>query len=176
MTKWYDQSALDALLKNAQLEVQLYQRLLTIQSLTVGLESLNPNFSVDLLYLDEVVRGGDTLFSRQVTLNLMDKPVIAAESLCSTESTFWRNYLNCGTASLGRRLFNGENKIERSAFCYAVIDYDALPPFTRQYCDDGSHSHQSMAVIARRSIFTFCNETLSLIEYYLPALNIFRKE
>lgn len=166
MIQWQDHTALNALLLEAGLDTALYRPLLEIQSLTVGLESLHSDFSVTLLHLGEVVRNGKQMFSRQVNLQLVGNPVIAAESLCDVESEFWREYLNCGTQSLGRRLFNGENKIERSAFSYAVMDQTFLPEFAQDYSGEG-------CVVARRSIFHNVTESLSLIEYYLPALNDF---
>lgn len=166
MIQWQDHTALNALLLEAGLDIALYRPLLEIQSLTVGLESLHSDFSVTLLHLGAVLRDGKQRFSRQVKLKLTGKPVIAAESLCEVESQFWREYLNCGTQSLGRRLFNGENKIERSTFSYAVIDKVLLPTFAQDYAGEGK-------VIARRSIFHNAAQSLSLIEYYLPTLNDF---
>lgn len=167
MIQWQDQSQLTVLLQEADLDSSLYQPLLEIQSLTLGLEALNPHFSVTLLHLGQVIRDERSLFSRQVLLNLSGVAVIAAESLCDEQSEFWQTYLNCGTQSLGRRLFNGENKIDRSAFSYAVMHVKDLPLFaqTDQLTDK---------VIARRSIFQMQDQQLSLIEYYLPALNQFK--
>lgn len=168
MIEWQDQSQLAVLLREADLSSALYQPLLEIQSLTVGLEALDPDFSVTLLHLGEVVREGRSLFSRQVLLNLKGVAVIAAESLCDQHSDFWHAYLNCGTQSLGRRLFNGENEIDRSPFSYALMNVKDLPVFAQigQYADK---------VIARRSIFQMQDQQLSLIEYYLPTLNQFKR-
>lgn len=166
---WHDQSALTDLLDEAQLDHSFYLPLLTIQSLTKGLEGLNPAFSVDLLHLGNVTRDDHQFFSRQVALKLQDMPVIVAESLCESESAFWQDYLNCGTSSLGRRLFNGENPIERSIFHYALMKGSDLPAFATSYCEPNAR------IIARRSIFQKEKEALSLIEYYLPALLHFAK-
>lgn len=53
--KWHDQTQLIGLLNQYYFAVDDYQSLLEIQSLTQGLEKLNPNFSVELLSLAEIL-------------------------------------------------------------------------------------------------------------------------
>lgn len=168
MNSWHPQSALKSLLTDADFDLELYLPLLTIQSLTRGLEGLNPEFSVDLLHLGSLQVGEIQYFSRRVKLKLKEQAVIAAESLCDENSQFWCEYLNCGTQSLGRRLFNGENVIERTPFEYALIAAKELPDFAQE------ELYEDEVIIARRSLFFREEEQLSLIEYYLPSLNHFK--
>lgn len=174
---WYEQNYLAELLKKHEYDTALYQPLLTVQSLTQGLEKLNPNFSVELLNLSEVAApnyfnvwpdfgGLRHYFSRRVILKLDDNPVIWAESLCDIDSDFWREYLNCGTQSLGRKLFNSD-EISRTPFFYKVFTLDELPLGVL----NGDFGLKTM--IARQSIFTYKNEKLCLTEWYLPNLQRF---
>jgi len=169
LDSWHPQSALRSLLIEAGFDLELYLPLLTIQSLTQGLEGLNPAFSVELLYLGSLKVADKNAFSRRVKLKLEEKAVIAAESLCDLDSQFWQAYLNCGTQSLGRRLFNGENLIERTPFEYALILVKDLPDFAQEGLKEDE------IIVARRSLFYRESEELSLIEYYLPALNQFKR-
>lgn len=170
MGKWHLQSALKSLLMEAGFDLELYLPLLTIQSLTQGLEGLNPAFDVDLLYLGPLMVDNRALFSRRVKLRLEGRAVIAAESLCDEHSQFWQTYLNCGTQSLGRRLFNGENMIERTSFEYALVPAFLLPDFAQEGLEVDE------LIIARRSLFFKEAESLSLIEYYLPSLNHYQSK
>ena len=165
---WYPQSELEKLLKICDDEIRNYKQLLTIQSLTQGLESLNASFSVKLLYLGEQKNNSfhaDVIFTRQVHLCLNNAPVVWAESICDVKSMFWRDYLNCGTQALGRKLFDHGNKIYRSPFKYRLFTPDQLPlALVGQNCQ---------TIIARSSDFMFENEQLCLTEYFLPSLSAF---
>lgn len=167
---WYEATQLDELLKQHS-EYENYRLLLEIQSLTQGLEQINPNFSVDLLFLGELPEtlGNPLLFSRQVQLKLEDLPVIWAESICDAESDFWCEYLNCGTQSLGRKLFTGKAEIERSEFTYKVFSKEQLPfSMVMQYDLEGINH-----IISRRSFFMHHQERLCLTEWYLPNIRKF---
>lgn len=161
---WFHEDQLHTELTQAGLSIELYEPLLTIQSLTVGLEALKDDFSVNLLFLGEK---GDA-FSRQVVLQLSGIAVIWAESLCDQTAHFWCDYLNCGTQSLGRKLFSGENVIDRSAFSYQIFEPHELPSALRDHCQT-----PLTTVVARRSTFYFNQESLTLTEYYLPTLQQF---
>ena len=175
--KWHDQTQLIGLLNQYDFEVDDYQSLLEIQSLTQGLEKLNPNFSVELLNLAEILapnypnilpelKQRPNYFSRQVILKLDEQPVIWAESLCDVDSQFWCEYLNCGTQSLGRKLFDGHNEITRTNFVYRAFEMYELPfILPEKIC--------VQHVIARQSIFTYHHEDLCLTEWYLPNLSQF---
>lgn len=157
---WYSIDELSSLLSQATLPLTLYEPLLTVQSLTVGLEAIDNHFSVKLLGLSET----GTQFSRKVVLSLSELPVIWAESLCDRKSEFWRDYLNCGTQSLGRKLFNGQDKISRSSFSYRLFKSFELPEDAQIYCGESDD------IIARRSEFVRQGEILTLTEWYLPSL------
>jgi len=172
---WHSELHLTELLEKHEYNISQYQPLLAIQSLTQGLEKLNPNFSVELLNLAEVSAPNYSnilpesmqhYFSRRVILKLDDQPVIWAESLCDIQSDFWREYLNCGTQSLGRKLFSGD-EIERTPFFYKAFSLEALP-------FDLSDDYLNIKfLIARQSVFTYKNEKLCLTEWYLPNLRRF---
>ena len=154
---WHSETQLHNLLEQDNARYQSLNNLLTIQSLTKGLEMLGNKFSVELLFLGETEMPAHD-FSRQVYLKLDDVPVIWAESLCDLQSGFWRDYLNCGQQSLGRKLFSGEAIIERTPFTYQMF------PQTHQ---------KLMPLIARRSVFNYNDEKLYLTEFYLPELLTF---
>lgn len=174
---WYDAIHLTELLEKYEDTISQYQPLLEIQSLTQGLEKLNPNFSVELLSLAEISapnyanilpesKQTQNYFSRRVILKLDEQPVIWAESLCDVESDFWREYLNCGTQSLGRKLFSGD-EISRTPFFYKIFAVEELP---FDLFDEDLHVR---FLIARQSVFTYKNENLCLTEWYLPNLRRF---
>lgn len=174
---WHEQTDLAELLEKCEYTIAQYQPLLEIQSLTQGLEKLNPHFSVRLLSLAESsapnypnilpkFKQAQNYFSRRVILKLDEQPVIWAESLCDVESDFWREYLNCGTQSLGRKLFSG-NEITRTPFFYKVFTQEALP------FDLFDEDLDIKFLIARQSVFTYKNENLCLTEWYLPNLRRF---
>lgn len=172
---WYDAIHLTELLEKHEYKISHYQPLLEVQSLTQGLEKLNPNFSVELLNLAEISEQNysnilseskPNYFSRRVILKLDDQPVIWAESLCDIQSDFWREYLNCGTQSLGRKLFSGD-EIERTPFFYKAFAVEELP------FDLSSDYLNIQFLIARQSVFTYKNEKLCLTEWYLPNLRQF---
>lgn len=172
---WYDKLHLTELLEKYEYNISQYQPLLEVQSLTQGLEKLNPNFSVELLSLGEISapsysnilpESRQHHFSRRVILKLDNQPVIWAESLCDIESGFWREYLNCGTQSLGRKLFSGVD-IQRTPFFYKIFTLEALP---FALLDDDI---EAQLMIARQSVFTYKDEKLCLTEWYLPNLQRF---
>ena len=174
---WHKHIHLTELLEKYEETISQYQPLLEIQSLTQGLEKLNTNFSVELLSLAEISapnyanilpesKQTQHYFSRRVILKLDEQPVIWAESLCGIESDFWREYLNCGTQSLGRKLFSG-NEITRTPFFYKIFTQEALP------FDLSDNYFNIKFLIARQSVFTYKNENLCLTEWYLPNLRRF---
>lgn len=176
-TDWCQQDQLDSLLQQHNCDDEDYRALLVIQSLTQGLERLNPNFGVTLLGLSEIslteeyaqllpqfMQKHTPYFSRRVILTLDEQPMIWAESLCNVGDQFWREYLHCGTQSLGRKLFNGEKMIERTEFMYRWCSLEMLP------FDLSDYDPKAIGVIARQSIFTYANEKLCLTEWYLPPL------
>lgn len=145
--------------------------LLTVESLTQGLESLDPNFSVDVIELTETEdyysdnKAKSIQLCRKVHLNLSGQAVIYAESLCRTDAIECKEYLNCGTSSLGRRLFSSETKIARSPFSYAIFPASHLP--AHAFLE--THNEDAL-ICARRSYFTIDENQLLITEWYLPAL------
>ncbi len=145
--------------------------LLTVDSLTQGLEALDPHFSVELLALSETddyycdLPQKRVQLCRKVQLQLSHSPVIYAESHCSMDAKTWTEYLHCGTSSLGRRLFSPEAKFERSPFRYALFTAKDLSflPFSNTLDDN-------VLICARRSFFIINQQSLFITEWYLPAL------
>lgn len=130
----------------------------TAQSLTVALSALG-QFSVQVDFLGETqspphfadFRLPETLFSRQVTLLLNNKPVVHAQSWCETTS-HWRDILDCGNTPLGEILFSGSLNIKRSEIEFALPENYLL---------------------ARRSRFALHGEWLYLAEYFLASAQSF---
>lgn len=149
----------------------LLHPLLTVESLTQGLESLDSMFSVNVIELSETTNYySDTdkqpvQICRKVELKLSGKAVIYAESLCPIHANECKEYLNCGTSSLGRRLFSSETKIARSPFSYAIFPVKRLPSHITTHFEENQD-----IVCARRSYFTIDGEYLLITEWYLPAL------
>lgn len=167
---WPQHEELSNLLVSSD-EIRSYEELLKMQSLTKGLEMLNANLSVKLLYLGELVEQKNNsvnLFSRKVELCLDGIPVVWAESLCGAQSDFWRDYLNCGTQPLGKKLFNGDQDIQRSLFSYRLFTVDQLP--------FALNNNENEVIIARHSEFIHERESLYLTEYFLPDLKIWIKK
>lgn len=169
--QWHSLGALYTITSNEgkRLLTKLHA-LLTIESLTQGLEALDPQFNVNLLSLKE----SDDYYSeilikprklcRKVFLELSGEAMIYAESLCDLEAKACCEYLNCGTTSLGRRLFSG-NTLERSEFSYAIFKVEALPMVIQKRLQPSSE-----IICARRSHFILEEAPLLITEWYLPAL------
>lgn len=145
--------------------------LLTIPSLTKGLEALDADFSVNLMslaatdeyYSEQTLKPQQVC--RKVQLQLSGVPVIYAESHCSPTAAHWVDYLNCGVSSLGRRLFSSKVNLERSPFSYAFFPAKALSAVVGVATDD-----PTVIIGARRSSFIHNGDVLWITEWYLPAL------
>lgn len=147
--------------------------LMQAQSLTAALRNTNHAFSVRLLRLgedsfDPAFSDGlnpnntDKWFSRDVLLCLNQTPVVWARSICRADADNWCGLLDCGTRPLGEKLFDGSLPLTRSPFEYtSPSQQHRLPGF------DGH------AFAARRSFFSWQQETLGLAEYFLPGLQSF---
>ena len=151
---------------------QKMTHLLEIDSLTVGLEQINPDFSVHLISLEDTenyVNCGaesNVLFCRKVELLLSGDPVVYAESVCPTDAELWKEYLHCGTSSLGRALFSQEDPLPRSPFIYALFSSAYLPTYLRS-----QYSDIEVPIIARRSYFIKNHQKLWITEWFLPSLS-----
>lgn len=149
--------------------------LLEVDSLTAGLEQINPDFSVHLISLQNVDNNENSnsnsnsergeVFCRKVELLLSNKPVIYAESICSIEAEVWKQYLHCGTNSLGRALFSSASPLQRSPFSYALFSDGNLPTFLAERYPD-----KNISIIARRSYFIKNDQKLWITEWFLPSL------
>ena len=167
--------SLEALrLRSSEKENDLIDRLyslLTVESLTQGLEAIDPQFDVKMLSLIETSDYDSPDINkpihlcRKVALRLSEAAVIYAESHCNPQASEAVSFLNCGTKSLGRRLFSQEKMLQRSDFSYAFFPLHTLPQSLRQMlrgeCD---------SLCARRSYFTIDNQALFITEWYLPEL------
>ncbi len=150
---------------------QLYS-LLTIESLTQGLESIDPQFDVEVLFCGATSQNdgeaaiSSVHFCRKVALKLSESAVIYAESHCDPEAAEARSFLECGSSSLGRRLFSQAVKLPRSEFSYAFFSFSCLP-LTLQLMLKNNED----LLCARRSYFVIDGQRLFITEWYLPALN-----
>lgn len=156
--------------------VQNLSELWQVNSLTLGLKALAPNFNVTLLTLDDTEAYFDEsgfapnvpMFCREVVLSLGEQPVVWARSLCQKDSQRWLPILDCGTQSLGYRLFDGSLPVRRSPFEYALIAPEhpmLLPQIAALLPANGMG--------ARRSTFWWADEALLLTECFLPAIEEF---
>lgn len=127
--------------------------IITSVSLTEALSHLNADFSVQLIHLGESQNAQQqAIFVRDVALLLNSTPVVLARSECAVQSA-WHDVLHCGTTPLGKILFgNCLQGLKRSQ-----INFAPLPKM----------------LLARRSFFTWRNETLLLSECFLPEIQDF---
>ncbi|MBO4575942.1 MAG: chorismate lyase [Neisseriaceae bacterium] len=105
-----------------------------------------------------------TVFAREVLLCLDTTPVVAARSICLPNDTYWREILNCGTQSLGARLFDGKTQWLRSDFS-VVYQHSLLKQRFRL--------PENTMIALRTSLFQHENRKLLLAECFLPALKNF---
>lgn len=125
-------------------------------SLTQALSQLG-DLSVNLIELGESsdfsdfqdFRLPEKVFSRRVVLCLDGIAVLAAQSVCLSDS-HWRMLLNCGNTPLGQILFSGSLKgLQRSPMQYRLPE---------------------RGLLSRRSWFDYQHERLYLVETFLPAI------
>lgn len=125
-------------------------------SLTAALLPLGA-FCVQLNFLGETQICGDfvdfrlpeTVFTREVMLQLDSTNVVHAHSFCDVHS-HWREILDCGQIPLGEILFSGSlNGLTRGPIQFRQPDN---------------------ALLARRSWFEYRGEKLYLVEYFLPEI------
>lgn len=143
--------------------------LMRANSLTAVLSRLEAVFSVRLLGLGAMPwraheagalgLAAGAVYGREVLLCLDDTPVVWARSVCAPEAADWRAVLDCGTQSLGARLFDGSLPLQRSPFDYT--------------CAVWPDSGEAQAVWLRRSRFDWHGAPLLLSEAFLPALSGF---
>lgn len=146
-------------------DLQVLNDLAQTTSLTQGLRNLGQTFDVSLLFLGEQtldaantslffinkpsIHDNQIFFCRDVYLRLNGEKVVWARSVCEPQSQFWREILNCGTRPLGEILFGGQWQLQRSPLQFSV-DKNGL--------------------LLRRSSFVYQNESLYLIEHFLPSI------
>ena len=142
-------------------------------SLTAVLKQNTAAFSVRLTFSDtsdilpeETVYFPDisTVYAREVLLCLNSTPVIAARSICLIDDTYWREILDCGTQSLGARLFDGKTEWTRSDF--SVVNQHSL--LKQRF----NRLPEKMLAL-RTSLFQHNNQKLLLAECFLPTLKAF---
>lgn len=175
--------------------VEKWRKLLTINSLTMGLKSLGSPFEVEVLHLgnsglfsDEIpafkgnndfsdkkliYQAGETIFVREVFLKLSGMPVVWARSVIDLDAGNWLKILDCGTEPLGHRLFDGSLPITRSPFEYGVVDFYHSMFAQGTTLREQGFSEENGAIVARRSTFDWAGAPLLLTECYLPTLERF---
>ena len=142
-------------------------------SLTAVLKQNRAAFSVRLTFSDisdilpeETPYFPDisTVYSREVLLCLDTSPVVAARSICLPSDAYWREILDCGTQSLGARLFDGKTQWSRSDF---TVVY--------QHCllEQRFRLPENKMIALRTSLFEYQSQKLLLAECFLPALKAF---
>lgn len=104
------------------------------------------------------------VYSREVLLCLDTSPVVAARSICLPSDAYWREILNCGTQSLGSRLFDGKTEWTRSDFT-VVYQHSLLKQRFNRLPEN--------IIALRTSLFEYKSQKLLLAECFLPALKDF---
>ncbi|MBR2251573.1 MAG: chorismate lyase [Neisseriaceae bacterium] len=129
--------------------------------------SVRPTFSdtTDILpeemdYFPDI----STVYAREVLLCLDATPVVAARSICLPNDAYWREILNCGTQSLGSRLFDGKTEWTRSDFT-VVYQHSLLKQRFKSLPEN--------IVALRTSLFEHNSQKLLLAECFLPTLTPF---
>lgn len=128
-----------------------WSEILKTQSITKYLRNLNSDFSVELIFFnqkDMSVFDFKKPLIREVYLKLGDERVVFARSMCSKDSKFWVDTLDCKVKPLGEILFSEHISLKREPFLYAK--FDNFP--------------------ARCSSFIYEGENMLLFEYFLPSL------
>lgn len=156
--------------------VQQLSALWQVNSLTLGLKALSPNFKVSLLRLGDTEAYAEetalacapALFCREVILSLEEQPVVWARSVCAKDRPNWLAVLDCGSEPLGQRLFDGRLPITRTAFEYGMVmpTHPMLPPAVAALLPQGGMG-------ARRSAFWWDDAPLLLTECFLPPIKEF---
>ncbi|MBQ9183698.1 MAG: chorismate lyase [Neisseriaceae bacterium] len=129
--------------------------------------SVRPTFSdtTDILpeetdYFPDI----STVYAREVLLCLDNTPVVAARSICLPDDAYWREILNCGTQSLGSRLFDGKTEWRRSDFT-VVYQHSLLKQRFKSLPEN--------IVALRTSLIEHNSQKLLLAECFLPTLTLF---
>lgn len=139
------------------------REIIQVKSLTSALNQFDAEFDVEIRYIGLKTMNPpkeNKLFVRDVFLRLNKTPVVWAQSMCDEQALFWQSILNCGKQSLGNFLFQDHpTEIKRSTleFCFK----------THHLCPIQQN------LWSRRSIFTSHNESLTIQEVFLPALQEF---
>ena len=105
-----------------------------------------------------------TVYAREVLLCLDSTPVVAARSICPPDDAYWRNILDCGTQSLGFRLFDGKTEWFRSDF--VMVNQHSL--LKQRFSRLPEHM-----IALRTSLFEYQQQKLLLAECFLPTLKQF---
>lgn len=171
--KWCSLEALQWISSDKEKAIldQLYS-LLTIESLTQGLEMIDSQFEVEVLscaqtsQYDSEMTPNPIRLCRKVALKLSKLAVVYAESHCDLDAIEARSFLECGSNSLGRRLFSQTEKLQRSEFTYAFFTFNCLPSALQLMLEKSED-----ILCARRSYFIIDGQRLAITEWYLPALN-----
>lgn len=98
-------------------------------------------------------------YGREVQLCLNHTPVVWARSICTTDATDWQQSMQCGTQTLGSRIYHQLH--QRSEFEFACLH-------PHHHCNP-----TNQLVLARRSCFTRNQTSLLLTETFLPAIQHF---
>ncbi|MDF7675701.1 chorismate lyase [Neisseriaceae bacterium ESL0693] len=141
--------------------------LLTAIPLTDALKKLDTDFSVVVRQLGEGDIEADEYpllctqvgYRREVQLCLSGTAVIWARSICRTDAFHWQKSMQCGTQTLGSRIYQKPH--QRSVFEFACLDQ-------YHHCNP-----TNQPVLARRSSLLQYQTPLLLTETFLPAIKNF---
>lgn len=159
--------------QNASLLTDSQRCILTSASLTQWLERDHNSVSAAILNLGTIKCStlampknaiAAPFFQRVIFLCADEKPKVWAESLCVATDDFWRSYLDCGSMPIGKKLFQKNNGITRSEFCYAKLTKKEAPCVLWPF-----FTAQQPELWARHSYFYHKNQPLSLTEVFLTS-------
>lgn len=142
-------------------------------SMTTALQSLSPNFTVELL--KNGIISND--YVRVSSLKLDNTPVI--EAIVSTNvsnSTFVTILRNANTTPIGKMLFAKDSGITRNDMKVSVMTVqDIKNQIAHDYLNKIGYSDKTH-IVARNSVFMHDKETLEITEYVLPSMTKYFKQ
>lgn len=142
-------------------------------SMTKALQSLSPNFTVELLKNGIISNN----YVRISSLKLDNTPVIVAiVSTNVTNSTFVTILRNANTTPIGKMLFAKDSGITRSDMKVNImIVQDVKNEIAHSYLNKIGYTDKTH-IVARDSVFTHDKETLNITEYVLPSMTKYFKK
>lgn len=147
------------------LSVEAQSWILSCDSLTQSLKSLNSAFSLQLLKQDFMSYAGQSFFQRSVLLCMDNCPWIFASSLFSKQvlDAFPVSMNSLSDRPLGEILFSSSDIHHRESL-YAVFQSDLI---LSQYVDDYQFTYD-LPIYARKREFQLEKQPFWVSEFFLP--------